>query len=391
VASNREWDTRLILKNGSFVKVWGANDWKNMVGVEGDVFVFDELADHDPRAYKNCYPNIASRDAIWIVVGAPPVEKVKSSFYYNLEKTIRKDPDWFFLQWSSWENAMFLPGGRPWLEAEKKRYYDAGNWDEWEQRWEARYVIGGGGTVLSHFNPDMMHPKSQVLPHDVIMAMISKDKHKLRWFQVFDPGYATCFAVLFAVYNQYTSEMFILDEIYETDRNKLSINQIWPDVAIREEQLYPGGNWKRIYDSAAPGFPQEVRSRWGRDISFQPTYKEKGDEDKFFRIINSALYTKRCWISERCEKGIIEMQDYATKEDGTYPDKDNHFMDDLRYLFKACNYSMNEAQYDVTIKPDLKRGYSPAEDRFKRRDKTDIMSYIDQDFNFQEDAWTFKD
>ena len=113
IKTPREWDTRLVLNNGSYVKVWGANDWKNMVGVEGDIFVFDELADHDPRAYMNCYPNIASRDAVWIVLGAPPVQRVKSSFYYKLEQQIRKDPDWKFIQWPTWENSDFLPGGRP--------------------------------------------------------------------------------------------------------------------------------------------------------------------------------------------------------------------------------------------------------------------------------------
>ncbi len=384
-----EFEGRVKFPNGSFIKVHGADNHKSLVGIEGDLFIFDELKDHDPRAYKNCYPNIASRDAIWIVCGAPP--KNKSNFYYKLEQEIIKDPDWFFIHWSTWDNAEFLPGGRDWIQNEKETYYRNGNWDEWEQEWEARYVFGGKSTVLSCFKPD--GPDSHVYPYDVLEAQV-RDRNKLKWFQVFDPGFATCFAVVFACYNPYTSEIYILDEIYETDRSKLSVNAIWPRVVEKQEQLNPGGNWRRVYDSAAPGFPNEVRSRWGRDIKFVPTYKEQDDEDKYFRIWNGALATNRFFIASRCVHSIAEMENYLTEENtetkkSIYPDGNNHILDGIRYLLKAINFTFNQKQNDIVHLSDQIRGYTVEQDRAQMKD--DIMEHIESNEHseFGDDGFDF--
>lgn len=369
----KEFDARAKFPNGSFIKVQGADNYKSMVGIEGDLFIFDELKDHDPRAYKNCYPNVASRDAIWIVCGAPP--KNKSNFYYKLEQQIKDDPDWFFIHWSTWDNADNLPGGREWIQNEKETYYRNGNWDEWETEWEARYVFGGKLTVLSAFRPE--GDNSHVMPIEVLDAMISKDKHKLKWFSIFDPGFSTCFGVVFACINPYTSEIFILDEIYETNRNNLSVNEIWPRVRAIEQQLYPGGNWRRIYDSAAPGFPQEVRSRWGSQFKFQPTFKQEDDEDKYFRIWNGALATNRFYIASRCVNTVFEMENYLTDEDGGYPDENNHQLDCIRYLLKAANYTYNSKPDDRIQLSDMRRGYTIAEDLEEKEDKNDIVGMIE--------------
>lgn len=352
----RHKDTRLIIphkEGNSFIKIHGADNWKRMVGIEGDVFIFDELADHDPRAYKNCFPNIQSRDAIWIVVGAPPLEKVKKSFYYGLEKEIRQDPSWYFIHWPTWENAENLPGGMAGIQELKDSYYRAGKWDEWEARYEARYIFGGANTVLSNFIP-ADEENSQVVDYDVVMADLIRDAKKLQWFQIFDPGYATCFAVLFCCYNPYQGVVYVLDEIYETNRKKLSVNEIWPRVIEKQRRILPGGDemWRRVYDSAAPGFPQEVRSRWKNDLQFDPkgafipTNKEKGDEDKFFRVINSALLLRRMILTDRTPNLQNEMQDYSTTEAGDYPDEGNHGLDCLRYFIKHSRFSLIETPYD---------------------------------------------
>lgn len=128
-ARTLEQEKRIVLPNNSFIKVAGANDPDAARGWEGDIFIWDEFKDHDIRSYEACYPNVASRDAIWIVLGSPPT--TRDSHYYKLEQQIREDPDWFFIHWSCWDNP-FLPGGREWLEKEKQKYYERGSWDLWE-------------------------------------------------------------------------------------------------------------------------------------------------------------------------------------------------------------------------------------------------------------------
>lgn len=389
-AKLKEFEGRVKFPNGSFIKVHGADNHKSLVGIEGDLFIFDELKDHDPRAYKNCYPNVASRDAIWIVCGAPP--KNKSNFYYKLEQEIRDDPDWFFIHWGTWDNADNLPGGREWIQNEKEQYYRNGNWDEWETEWEARYIFGGKRTVLSAFKAE--GSDSHVVPYDVIEPILARDRNKLQWHILFDPGYATCFAVLFVCYNPYTSEVFVLDEIYETDRKKLSINEIWPRVVAKADAIAPGVKWRRLVDSAAPGFPQEVRSRWGRDISFALCSKEEDDEDKYFRIWNGCFATNRWMIASRCSNHIFEIENYLTEEDtgaksNLYPDKDNHTLDLGRYFLKRVNYGFMQKQNDISYISDLKRGFSPEEDFSVRRNTDDIVATIDDGYSGLDDTFDF--
>lgn len=384
----RENEARYIVPHeggNSFVRVMGADNYKQMVGIEGDVFVFDELKDHDPRAYKNCYPNIASRDALWFVLGAPP--KNKNNFYYIKEQDALKDPSWFCIQWSTWDNAANLPGGKEWIQKEKDSYYASGNWDEWEVEWEARYVLGGKKTVIPSFERT-----KHTMPLADILARLELDKDKLRWYQVFDPGFATCFHVMFACINPYTSEVFILAEIHETDRKKLSVKQIWPRVVEIANGIFPGAQWKRVYDSAAPGFPQEVRASFvtASHLGFRPTYKEKGDEDTYFRIINTGFHTDRFMIAEECVHTIAEVENYLTDDNGNYPDANNHALDDFRYLLKADNYKLIQLEegYKTTPLHQDVQMVTIEDAMDARRKKKDWAAHIDPDIYCEDgDLW----
>lgn len=388
-------ETRAVFPNGSFIKVEGADNHNAMVGIEGDAFAFDEGKDHDPRAYKNCYPNLASRDALWIFCGAPPDNR--HNFYYTLEQEIINDPDWFFLHWSSWDNP-FLPGGAAWLQKEKDKYYKRGDWDEWENLYEARYVWGGKRTVIPSFRAE-----KHMIPLEVLMSKVFDERSKLRWYTVCDPGFATCFAVLFACINPFNGEVYCLNEIYETDREKLSVTQIWPRIREMEERLNPGGQWRRVYDSAAPGFPQEVKAAFaGAKPGFRPTVKEEGDETKFFRIINSLFHTFRCYLSTECKNLSWEIENYVSKKPSepgmvygekstVYPDENNHLLDDFRYLLKTDNYKYVEMPSESAIvRPDGRRIISIDEEiqKFHEPKKDWAKDLLDGSLDLSDDSDT---
>lgn len=344
-----EQDSRITIPHpeghDSFVKVDGANNWKDMAGWEADVLVFDEFKDQDPRAYQEAYPNLAARDGILVIVGAPP--NTRDSFYFRLEQDAKSDPNWFCINWSIWDNP-FLPGGKEWIENEKKQYYARGDWDLWENLYEARYVFGGKRTVLSRFRRE-----THSMPHEILMSQIRGDKSKLKWLVSCDPGYATCFAVTFQAYNPYTMEYYFLDEIYETNRSKLNVSYLWPLIEQKKKDLYPDGKWTHLYDVAATGFPNEVRSRYGNSIHFRPTLKEKDDEDKWFRVWNGLfdddLSQNRCWVSDRCSSLMTEMENYVTDENGKYPPGGEHALDTGRYGIKMNGYKPREKQDDIVI------------------------------------------
>jgi hypothetical protein len=245
----KAWDPKpneskqfIRLGNKSVISLKGADDPEAARGWEGDIFVWDELKDHNPLALKNCYPNLASRDGIWIVLGTPPT--VKSNYYYQLEQQIKNDPDCYFIHWTIWDNP-FLPGGKQWIENERQKYIDNGEWDLWQIEYEAQYVFNASGKVIPNFNEDV-----HVKPLDVIMEELKRDARHLKWVCSIDPGYATCFAVLFAAFNPYTGQMYFLDEIYSKDRSKNSAREMWPLIEHKQKQLHDG-KWSTLYDIAA--------------------------------------------------------------------------------------------------------------------------------------------
>lgn len=336
---------RVRLPNESFIKVEGADDPEAARGWEADLFIWDEFKDHNPISLQNCYPNVAARDAIWIVLGSPP--RNRDSHYYKLEEQIKNDPDWAFFHWTAWDNT-FLPGGDEFLAKEKAKFYARGEWDLWESEWEARYVFSGQNKALPNFNPD-----KHCVPLELITSKLSLDKKKLRWVTVIDPGYATCFAVLFAAYNPFTSEIFIFDEIYSTDRTQNGVVDMLPTIEARQKTLF-GGDWEMVYDSAALGFATDAYA-WakskGKKLTLIPTVKQKDDEDAFFRIINASLHREgRVLIASRCKKLRWEADCYEIDEKGKYPNMNNHLLDCWRYLYKYLGYTLDQtAQQIVTV------------------------------------------
>lgn len=373
--TTHEQEKRIRLKNGSFIKVEGADDPDAARGWTGDIFIWDELKDHNPLSLEACFPNVLSKDAIWIVLGSPPSKK--TNHYYQLEQQIKHDPDWAFFHWTSWDNP-FLPGGKEFLENEKKKYYARGDWDIWEIEYEARYVFNAKRKVLPNFTD------KNKLPRFDLLELVKRDKHNLKWVCSIDPGYATCFAVLFACYNPYTNQIFWLDEIYSIERSENSAKEMYPLIKQKQKQLFEG-KWITIYDSAALGFAVEVQAI-ARDQKEQlimaPCKKQKGDEDIYFRVVNG-LFAERgqSYVAIECKHFIAEMEDYETDENDNYPDSDNHLLDDSRYIVKY-----------LQIQPVLKQGNSvekgmpkglTLQDRFDEVERrSDIAGFGGFDANF---------
>lgn len=369
----KESTCRAVFPNGSFIKIEGANDPELTVGIEGDIFVWDEFKRHNPMSYEYAYPNVASRDAVWIVVGSPPTRK---DHYWKLEQQAREDPDWAVFHWSIWDNE-FLPGGHDWIRKEKKKYYDNGNWDLWESEFEGKYVFKGRQKVLPNLEVDMMEIDTNVIPDDVLEAEVARDAHHMQWVCAIDPGYATCFGVLFCAYNPYSSEFYVLDEIYSTDRGRNGVPDIVPIILRKMERIAPGARWRTVYDSAALSFHTEVKSHQAfRHWALQPSYKEKDDEERFFRLINSLCATNRLKISEKCQSYIWEADQYETDDDGNYIQKNNHLLACHRYALKVVNYRMQQSAVQPTLIPDDHKIWTLEDELAKPREQvgfTDIM------------------
>lgn len=338
VKNVNEKDKRIRLVNESFVKIEGADDPDKARGWEADIFVWDEYKDHNPLSLEACYPNLASRDGIWVVLGTPPT--IEDHHYVKTEEAALEADDWACFHWSIWDNP-FLPGGKEWIQREKERYLREGKWDTWEIEYEARYVFNARNKVLPSFTKDNIQPRSSLLP------LLERDKRHLKWICSIDPGYSTCFAVLFAAYNPYTAQVYFLDEVYSLKRSDNSVIKLWPEILRKQKQLFDG-KWITIYDSAAASFAVEVHA-WmkerGMRASLEPTKKSPKDEDDYFRVANSLFADKSLGIvAEECKSFIKEVKNYETDDKDDYPDSNNHQLDNMRYILKRLGYTQALAQ-----------------------------------------------
>jgi uncharacterized protein (DUF736 family) len=376
-----EQEKRVRFPNESFIKVDGAEDPNRARGYEPDIIAWDERKDHNNLSLESCYPNLLAKDGIWIEFGSPPTKKTNG--YYIREMQAKEDPDWKVFIWTAWDNPFVSD---EWLTKEKKKYYDMGMGHVWESEYEAEYVFDGARKVIPNFREKHKAPRS------ILMEKLERDKKSLKWVACIDPGYATCFAVLFVAYNPYTSEIFFLDEIYSTEKESNSAKEMWPKIEEKQKALWQG-EWTNLYDSAALSFAVEVRAlvkEEGRQVKLVPTKKEKGDEDAYFRVLNGIFSdVGQGWVSKENKYFILEMEDYETDENGKYPNFQNHLLDDARYILKHLRYTHRLQQATTQIIP-VHQKPSTLRDFFEEdRRKNDMVGFggADAKFNLKDAGW----
>ena len=106
----KSMDMRIILKNGSYIKLDGSDRYEKHRGTEPHFLVYDEFKDFDPRFHEAIDPNRGVYNCPLIILGTPPVSINQDRNYeqYNeLQKQCQEDDDKFFLQISSYFNLVF--------------------------------------------------------------------------------------------------------------------------------------------------------------------------------------------------------------------------------------------------------------------------------------------
>jgi hypothetical protein len=335
--NDKKREVRFPLTN-SVIYILGAHQWESMQGFEFDFCIFDELADHDPRAYQYCYPNVAPRNALWIVIGAPPLDL--GNYYLVIEEEALANPDiWSFHKWNLYDNSFLPEEFVKQIPKEKAMHYARGEDDIWTVQWEAEYCKSNRRTVLACYDKKRhaSRPRAQIL------AELKKDESAKTFLGLFDPGYSVCFAFILMAYSGAKQKIYILDELYEKDRRNMSAWRVWNSYMDKRRGLGVFGRWTNIYDSAATGFATEVRDLPENRLApppLLPTFKQSDDENTYFRVINNLFYEDRFEIASECENTKSEVQGYMTTINGGYPDSKNHILDLMRYGTKWLEKNM---------------------------------------------------
>ena len=385
----KDVDMRIILKNGSFIKLDGSDQYNKHRGTEGHFLVYDEFKDFDRRFHEAIDPNRGVHNAPLIILGTPPVsinEDRNYEQYMQLQKQCMNDDDKFFLQLSSYVNAHNVPkpmlnetmtvrtaNGERYLAKKKQELIDRGEEYRWKIEYMAENVTMGRNAVFPMLTTNKVfefHEK-----HDQLL----RDEKKLEWFCIADPATSTCFALLFIVLNPYTREIWVLDEIYEKNRDYTTTRQILPKIHEKMLELAPNldpeDDWFKVSDEAAAWFIAEANDQADpkMNLSFVESDKFHNVKEEGISLTKECLIYNMMYLSDRCTNFYWEMEQCVCI-DGKYVKKHDHLIDSFRYFLAESAYTMLEAL-------EAKKEYKT------RR----LSSPSDLDFDLEDDWTTFLD
>jgi hypothetical protein len=320
-------ELRINFKNGSFIKCDGSDNYESYRGIEPHLIIYEEFKDFRPEFHHSMEPNLLVYNAPLVIIGTPPDHDCQ---YTQMAEDFKQSSTKFWYCGPTSENPYV---DKQWLSNKRKELIDRGDSDEWEREYEGRYVKGGKASIFP------MLKESMIKPHDRLMSELRYDLKKLNWYVIADPGTVTCFAVLFAAVNPYTKKIYLLDELYEQSQANTTVNYIGKKIIEKKAQLYQRGEWVQVADEAAAWFINEMSDRY--DEGFGPTKKALNDKEMGLSLIKDALLNNKLVFSDRCAKMYWEMENYIKDDKGKIPKKNDHMIDNLRYLLSEHGYSLN--------------------------------------------------
>lgn len=349
-ANNSEM--RLHFKNGSFIKVDGAENYANADGIEPDFMVYDEFKSHDPRFNEAMEPNLRVKKAPLLIVGTPPEEL--GTYYEKIANSFKRLSYGEHFERPSYLNSHLYPKGERDIEfrEECEKYISRGDEDVMQRELYAKIIVSGQKALfpvleLPRYDYDKekyIGESRHVQQHSKLIARIGKTPKDWEFYDTYDPGSSVCFAGLFGVINKYTKEVIILDCIYETDTRMTSTGRFYPKAQKIMNEIYGYEDaWEGTYDHAAAWFMNEVIDRYGRAL--MPCVKDLKNKENKLGMIKDMLIEYKLIFSDRCmvgidkKKGLIwEMINYRKDENGKIPTINDHAIDALRYKLNAMGY-----------------------------------------------------
>lgn len=358
-------EMRIRLINGSFIKVDGSDNFNAYRGIEPHGVAYDEYRDFRPEFHRAFGANLSVYGAPLLLCGTPP-EPLELDHYDAMRDQHELGRDRFV--YPSWSNPHI---SREWLKAEREKLIARGETDVWQREYEAKRVIGGSNAIFPMFSR-----KKHVKPHQEVMAEVWRDKDRLIWQVICDPGNASTFGVLFRAINPYTRRVYRLAEIYEKDQAETSTSRIVPRIKALRDELCPnwqalGIEWEQLYDEAATWFATEALASFGEH--FTPTSKGTKDKDQGLSLMKDQMIYDLTVISDGCVSLIKETEGYIRDKNGKIPKMNDHLIDCDRYGndFASCDLT----PLDQPKAPDPlseRRAYTIEQDQLANSDDYEL-------------------
>ena len=355
-ANNSEM--RITFRNGSFIKVDGAENYANADGIEPSFLVYDEFKSHDPRYNEAMEPNLKVHKAPLLIIGTPPEDL--ETYYEKIANSVKRMAKGAFFKRPSFLNPIMYPLGHkdPDFKEEYDKYAARDDLDVFEREYMAEIVRSGSKAIFpmlempeyDYETEKYIGHSKHVRPHSELVLQIKQRPKDWEYFAIYDAGTVTCFATLIAAVHKYDRRVVLLDEIYATEQGKTVTSYVYPLSVKKMNDIYDfQPYWTKEYDYAAAWFAAEVLDRYEETIN--PCTKDLKDKENKLGLIKDTLIHGKLLISEKCVKMLWEMNNYRKDDKGKIPKENDHLMDCLRYLFNAANYTADDIKKVPAIEP----------------------------------------
>lgn len=406
-----------------WIKVEGAENIWSLVGVKHKgVLAVDETYMIEKGFMDAHEEDLAAYEPPLLLFSTWPVEF--PHWIDKLAKEYQNTPEWRFMNRPSMDNTELEKRNPGYFKKQRLRYELRGDLNGYKREILSERVISSGDHVFPSFNaqtymeacnagyqdedtlviknpeayvqifehgPKKPH-EEHVFPHFQVAALVKKSQNELTPFIAVDPGHASRFATLFLAINSYTKEIFVLDEIYEGNRNLISTVTMLEQMVERAKGAFPWAQpeeIRKVCDEAALWFRMEANSvsqnpkgpTKGEIWAFVPTEKASYKQEFGYSMIKAAMNLQKFKVSDKCRWFIWEILNHRTDEKGKFPKKDDHALDCLRYALALGRYMVTEE--DAIEEKEMFK-----EDEFNAQS---LYREILEERSSNYDPWNFKD
>lgn len=333
-------DSELTLRfnNGSYIVVSGAKNYDSLRGIKPTLVFYDEFQNHGEEFDKEVMtPNRMGRGVGLIATGTPPRrECYYTQFKKRVIEDVRKGDN--TRAYFEFPNTLNPALDRVELDKEIAALVAQGDEAIVRREYYGQDCYGGKDAVFPLWDK-RRHVKRQ---GEIVLSCFSAKGHT-KWLCICDPANHSCFAVLFCVHNPISSQFFVIDEIYQTDRKKTDSTSIWHQIQEKITFLNPEQKWTYIYDEREAWFAREIQVNFG--VSMMPTKKQRkgfSEEQGISAMKMLMRGDSSFYVADACRWFIWEVENYVTDEDGELIDKHNHLLDCCRYGLNFCGFSFTD-------------------------------------------------
>lgn len=352
-------EMKVKFRNGSVIKVEGAKNYTAADGLSPAFIVYDEFKDHDKRFDERMRPNLMAKSGRILVIGTPPASEETN--YCTVAEEFKTKPSHRFYLRPGFTNPIVYPQGEktPTLLIEKEAYRKKNELHVYYREIEARITPDHSKAIFPMFDR-----AKHVRPHKELLAYIKRHSRDFELYSSFDPGTTSVFANLQAAIHKRTRVVILINELYETNPMRTVVRVMYPESRAKRYQVDEyDGHWTEIYDYEAAYFQVEVATEF--DVGLVPCTKDLKNKENKLSMIKDLMLYDRFLISDECPKTISEIEGYAKDDNGKIPKKNDHNIDNLRYILNQNGYSsvprepinldeISERRYH-TIESDLNR------------------------------------